>query len=220
MRNVIGLLILIVVFGSGWIIYGWNRLQGKDLNQAPQFDLSEYDRYSEKFKIEVTKAEVKNQEDLTSKQETEIPKESGVIYFKSSFRMPTASETETLIKDLLAEYPELKNLTLENLEAKKAIDIELPIQNREKILGLIEKDKLVESLTAKEAPVWEVKIKEPKYLGEWEPFIKEFGDVKVVSKFSGNMQYIAKMYLPEDRTVLETTLQRLNQNYGDVLEIK
>lgn len=220
MRNVIGLLILIVVFGSGWIIYGWNRLQGRDLNQAPQFDLSEYDRYSEKFKIEEIKAESKQSEESVPPEETKISLESGVIYFKSSFRMPTAAETERLIKDLLAEYPELKNLTLENLEAKKIVDIELPIKNREKILGLIEKDKLVESLTAKEAPVWEVAIKELKYLGEWETFMQEFGDVKVVSKFSGNMDYIAKMYLPEERAALETTLQRLKQNYGDVLEIK
>ncbi|KKQ80785.1 MAG: hypothetical protein UT02_C0002G0010 [Parcubacteria group bacterium GW2011_GWC2_38_7] len=37
--------LLILIFGSGLAIYVWNRIQGRDLSQPPNFDLSAYNKF-------------------------------------------------------------------------------------------------------------------------------------------------------------------------------
>lgn len=224
----IGLVLLVVIFGSGWIIYGWNRLQGKDLSQPPQFNnLSDYDKYAAQFP------------DLNAKTTTTAPQDAATIateekkagtfvfeflpdniYLKNSFRLSTAAETNNMIRNFISDFPDLKNMVIDNLEAPRKFSIELPVLNREKIMTALTKNKEVAALIAKEAPIWDLELKEGKYEKDAVAFLAKFAGVKLATIFPANLDYIARINIAGQKEKLANTLANLQKNYSDVVVIR
>ncbi len=230
-RTSIGLVLLVVVFGSGWIIYIWNKMQGKDLSTPPVVTYSEDEQYFEAFKILEEKEEEKQKESddkKNSAKETSQAEQVAIgfqllddnIYLKNSFRVETAAETENIIREFLIDFPEIKELPIENLEAPKVFLIELPVLNRERIMTSLTRNKEVMALKSKEAPIWELELKTAKYEKEVLEFLKNFKDVKLVTVFPTNLEYIAKINIAGEKEKLADTLANLEKNYADVVTVK
>jgi hypothetical protein len=241
MRASIGLLLLVVIFGSGWIIYGWNKLQGRDLSKAPVYDGSEDARYSEAFAelMNTNSANIgdtnsannantnnTNTGDANSANTGDANGKTGFvfladsIYLKNTFRVETAEETEKMVRDFLTDFPAIKDLVIENLEAPKVFLIELPVLNRERIMTALSRNKEVAALRAKEAPVWELELKVGKYEREVVEFLRSFKDVKLATVFPANLEYIARIDISGQKEKLAETLANLEKNYLDVVTVK
>lgn len=88
-KDTIGLLLIIVIFGSGFAIYGYNRLQGVDLTDPIEVDLADFD-------LPLIK-----------------PQSHSTIYFSNYYKKESGNETLLAIQSDLHGYDSIKNLFVE-----------------------------------------------------------------------------------------------------------
>lgn len=234
-KNTFTLILLAVIFGGGILIYSWNYLHGKNLNKAPEFDLALYEDpswYTDKLsgafhRLQGNQAqsatepkEVEAQDLAPSEAVLENNLEEGYIYFKNSFRLATAKETNDLIASFLQDFSQLKNLPIENLEALDKIKIELPAMGREKIIEKIKISKLVQGVEADTPPQWIVSLAKPMFRGDAEAWLQAISpDILLITEFPSGLEYIARAdYRGIDK--IEDILYKLKNDYSDVALIR
>jgi len=125
-KQTISLFILLVVFGSGFAIWGYNRVHGIDLSQPPEIDMTQFQNIDQILGI----SEAEFQENY-GVQETAVLDQSGSeiqnpvlepgIYFSNFFRKKTATETTEQIKSILTSYSSLVDLPIELIMDKDSV---------------------------------------------------------------------------------------------------
>jgi len=224
-KNTLLIIFIIVVFGGGILIYGWNRLHGRDLIKPPEFDLSVYEDtswFTDKFEQVLGEPSSQTVGDSGAVEQKFAGEEqaAGYIYLKNSFRQATARATNDLIVAFLADFPDCGGLAVENLEAKDKIEVELPVLNREKILSLLKNTDEIASLETAAPPIWILTLREPIFFGGAAELLGKISpDIKIKTLFSENLEYIARVdYRPlKNPTVV---LEKLKKEYSDVVLIK
>jgi len=234
-REAFSLFLIILIFGSGLAIFVWNLMLGKDLSIPPKFDLSAYDDMSafdeikENLFTEPAKKDLENSESLSPEEinEAEVAlvleereqMDLGIIYFKDSFRLNTAVETTNLISSFLDDFPELKELEIENLESKKIIEVELPAINREGlIVDLEENNSQIKKVTMLEPPVWQIELIDEMYEKAVLDMLLPYNGVVVKTVFDSDSEYIAEVDIKE-LEISEDILDKLENEYSDVITL-
>jgi len=173
-RETFSLFLIILIFGSGLAIFVWNLMLGKDLSVPPKFDLSAYNDMSgfDRVKESLIESQIKKDEEEAPPVEmvenvvVEVDKvelERNKIYFKDSFRLNTAFETTELITSFLEDFEGFEDSVVNNIEAEKVLEIELPAINREELIFKLEKNEQIEKVAMLEPPVWQVELKTELY---------------------------------------------------------
>ncbi|MBT4722933.1 hypothetical protein HN958_04045 [Candidatus Falkowbacteria bacterium] len=88
-KDTIGLLLIIVIFGSGFAIYGYNRLNGVNLTDPIEVNLSDFD-------LPLVK-----------------PQSLSTIYFSNYYKKESGNETLLAIQSDLQNYDSIKDLFVE-----------------------------------------------------------------------------------------------------------
>ncbi|MBT5337719.1 hypothetical protein HN858_02025 [Candidatus Falkowbacteria bacterium] len=166
---------IVVVVTSGLIIYGWNLMHGRNLAKAPQIDLSAYEDggfYVETWKndnaevgeylsslIEQEAERLKKEKAAEAIQVEQLQFEivTGYIYFKDSLGLSNKEQTDKLIKTFLEDFPELKDLSIENFQNNKIISDEVTYIARVKYSDLENIDEVLEKLKVEYSDVVLVK---------------------------------------------------------------
>ncbi|MBU1132346.1 hypothetical protein KKC32_03840 [Patescibacteria group bacterium] len=213
--------LIIAVFVSGLGIYFFNLAQGKNLADPPQVDLSAYDMAFAKFnEVFQNVSKLDAVPDKPTESAPEVIAEnnygSGAIYFKNSFRMNTAVETDELIRKFLLEFPESENLSIENLQAKNKIEVEIFLKNMEQTVADLQADEDVVSVINVEDGKWQIEFKEPKYENEVFAFLTGRKSVKLACDFPKNEEYVAKLDY-SGISGIETFLEKLKADYSDIV---
>lgn len=231
-RQTISTLLIIIIFSSGLAIFIWNKIQGKDLSQPPNFDLSVYDNFELDDELnKLTNDELQKIMAQTPESETEKTVEApvevkesetlekGYIYFRDSFRANTVEETNDLIKSFLKDFPELLTLPVENFETTNKIKVSIPALSREEILTSIKTENSVLKVEVLEAPIWTIEFKDFLETAEIDEFIKKYPElVRQEEAKKIYKDYVARVKIP----VLEADsnlLEKLQKEYSDVLEV-
>jgi len=226
--------LIILVFGSGLSIYVWNKIQGRDLAQPPNFDLSAYNNFElnaeidkraneELQKIMAAKAQpdiVQPEVEVVETQKLETDFEPGYIYFRNSFGSTSVTETNSLIKSFLKDFPELKDAIIDNFETQLKAKVEIPALGREELLKNIKTEPEVLSVEVVEAPIWQVVFKGGKTEIEITEFFKKFPDIKVqpaAPKITIE-NYVARIKI-SDLKLEQAFLDKLQKEYSDVLKV-
>lgn len=226
-KNTFLILVIAVVLGGGVLIYGWNRLHGRDLIESPQFDLSLYentDWYTNGF------AQALNEQTnlvLPSQNQKEITTgkaagdlEPGYIYLKQYFRQATAKETNELIIKFLSDFSELAGLVLENLEAKSQIEVELPALNREKIISALRTTDDIAAVAPAAPPIWIITLREPQFFGGAAELLEQISpEIKITTAFPSGLEYVARVDYRGLKEP-ENILNKLKKEYSDVALVK
>lgn len=227
-------LIIILIFGSGLAIFVWNKIQGRDLSQPPNFDLSAYDDFALTAELEKrANAEINpliekliNEKKVEATAETIVEEpvgaelESGYIYFRDSFRSTSVLETNKLIKSFLKDFPALKDVVVENLEANIKAKIEVPALGREVLLADLKLEPDVLSLEIIEAPIWQIAFKDGKTDIEMTAFFDKYQGVKVQSTEAEVKieNYIARIKI-SDLNLDQAVIDKLQKEYSDVIKV-
>lgn len=233
-RQTIFTFLVILVFGSGLSIYVWNKIQGRDLAQPPNFDLSAYNNFElnaeidkraneELQKLMAAKAQpevVPPEAEVVETQKLEIDFEPGYIYFRNSFGSTSVTETNSLIKSFLKDFPELKDAMVDNFETQLKAKAEIPALGREELLKNIKAEPDVLNVEVVEAPVWLVMFKVGKTEIEIAEFFKKFPDIKVQPAEAKIIieNYVARIKI-SDLKLEPILLDKLQKEYSDVLKV-
>ena len=226
LRQTIVIFIIILIFGSGLAIYVWNLMQGKNLAEPPNFDLSAYDDMSAFDEIkdnlfvpvqEVDLPPVEIDEESAGIDEGFIL-EQGNIYFKKSFYLSTAGETNSLIASFLSDFDGFDGVNVENLEALNRVEVEFPSLDREEIIKELEQNESIQKVTVLEPPVWEIILAEGLYELATIDLLAPYNGVLIKSVFPQNEEYIARISI-NDLEISETVLDKLELEYSDVLTV-
>jgi hypothetical protein len=88
-KDTIGLFLLIIIFGSGFAIYGYNKINGVDLTTPVEIDWSDFD--------------------LPPRPVIEKGPDA-IIYFTNHYRQSSGNDTIAKIRNDLQEHDSIKNL--------------------------------------------------------------------------------------------------------------
>ncbi len=227
--------LLILIFASGLAIFVWNKIQGRDLSKAPNFDLSAYNSIDlvndldpsikKQISSELARA-MKSKDkgenlfaDKINVDNNDKGLSSGFIYFKDSFRLENNTKTTNMIQSFLDDFPELKGAMLENFDVFKTIKIELPALERDKILEEVKAHELVADVLLVKAPVWQINFKLGRNEEEIQNFINNFPDVKMLPIERTIVEgYVARASIKELK--LEPAfIEKMQKEYSDVITI-
>jgi hypothetical protein len=228
------LIALMIIFGSGLLIWGYNFIRGVDLSKPPQVDYSQ-------FKLTIPSPEEvfgetaqassyteavadKNNETLKEsfvealKKESDLIKLKPGIYFNQTFKADTAESSMMNILNFLKDFPELSAYQLTDLMADKCALIELPVANREILIKEISVDPAVEKLTPVELPKFETCFVETKYYAEILTWSQKFKDVKLLTT-EKKSDYLARLDWGSDYEKIKGLIDQLKLNFSDVILI-
>ena len=226
-RETFSLFLIILIFGSGLAIFVWNLMLGKDLSVPPSFDLSVYDDMSSFDKIKESLIEPQAKEEEEEAPPVEIVEEveadkvglkNGKIYFKDSFRLNTAFETTELIASFLEDFKGFEDVLVNNIEAEKILEIELPAINREELISQLEENEQIEKVTMLEPPVWQVELKTELYESAVMDMFTPYNGVVINTVFESAKDYIAEIDMSEI-DISEEVLEKMEAEYSDVIKI-
>lgn len=111
-KDQILVVVAIVVFGGGFLIFGWNYINGNDLSKSPNFDLSAYDEINFYLPDEEIETDVESDEDS---EVIANESEFAYIYFSNAFQGATDEDSEKLIRQFLQDYSSFDELSIEFL---------------------------------------------------------------------------------------------------------
>lgn len=222
MKQTFFIVLIVVILCSAFILYVWNAIHGRNLAEPPEFDLSIYNDPRTVIDFSILDKKVEEPKELKEELPPASEKnklEAGYLYFKDSFRLQTVAETDSLLNDFLQDFPALKDLAIENLEAQNLVEIELPALDRNELLEQLEELDLVERVAPLEPPVWQVKLTQSMYGANIESLFQKFEGIKIKSEIASDLEYIARLKYAELENV-ETDLENLKKNFGDVVLVK
>lgn len=225
-RETFSLFLIILIFGSGLAIFVWNLMLGKDLSVPPEFDLSAYDDMSSFEEIKENLIEPKSKDEpetpppveMAEVEVTDVELESGKIYFKDSFRLNTAFETTALISSFLEDFEGLEDVLVDNTEAEKILEIELPALNREVIIAELEENEQIEKVAMLEPPVWQVELKTELYETAVMDMLTPYNGVIVNTVFNTATDYVASLDI-KGMKISEDVLTKMEKEYSDVITV-
>ena len=226
-REAFSLFLIILIFGSGLAIFVWNLMLGKDLSVPPSFDLSVYDDMSsfDKIKESLIEPQLKEEEAETPPVEIvedveadKVGLKNGKIYFKDSFRLNTAFETTELIASFLEDFKGFEDVLVNNIEAEKVLEIELPAINRAELISQLEENEQIEKVTMLEPPVWQVELKTELYESAVMDMFTPYNGVVINTVFESAKDYIAEIDMSEI-DISEEVLEKMEAEYSDVIKI-
>ncbi|MFH0779928.1 MAG: hypothetical protein V1928_03670 [Parcubacteria group bacterium] len=223
--NRILLILIIVVFASGLLIYGWNYMHGRDLSKPPEFKASSFPDLNDYFKMEeVAKNlfgdELNGNNTLATGNgagQVAQPKNS-YVYFKNSFRLQTAGQTNELIKSFLNDFPELKKSPVENLLSRKIVNIDLPALNKSLLTSKIKRNKEAALFDEKTG---DLQFKQEKYQNEVLIFLETISpEIILKTKFPDESDYIARISCDPKNAAVAPELENLKNNFRDVAAVQ
>jgi hypothetical protein len=223
--------LIIIILGSGFLIFGFNLIRGENLAKAPNFDLSRYEEikwpeldelFSENNPIDIEKVDQlveKVSETLDKKKgDTEelLPKK---IYFNNSFSQDSSAKTLEMINNFIKDFPSLVELKFVDLAEFSCAVVELPATQRESLKKDLLENELVLSLEVDQAPAFNLCFKEKIYFSQYEEFLLQYP--VLVSKFKAlDNEYIGYLDYGElDVELITNDLDKLRKEYSDVIKI-
>jgi hypothetical protein len=215
---------IIIVLASGMSIYVWNLIQGKNLAKPPEFDLSIYDELPNldnvrDYIINSSKKALEPEPVQVIELPDEVQLAPGYIYFSSPFRLRSAEETSTLIKSFLSDFPSLAETSIEDLEAKILLEVEIPALEREEHIRQLEESPAIAKVAVLEPPIWQVKLNQGLYSADAAALIQSISsDLRIRNDFVKDGDFIARVkYEPTEEIAL--VLDRLEKEYSDVVKV-
>lgn len=197
-------------------------MHGKNLAVPPEFSASSFPNLEDYIKLgdflNVGNQPANNQTANVDSKVAASP-DAGYIYFKNSFRLDSAAQTDQLVASFLKDFTELKGLPLENLEAKKIVVIDLSVvKNTNTVVAKIKKNAAVKSFDVKTNAL---EFKQEKYQEEVVNFLKIISpDITLKTEFQNNLDYIARLNYTGSKVDLTSVLKKLKDGYGDVVSVR
>lgn len=117
-------IMVLIIFGSGLLLFGWHALHGRNLGKPPKFDLSKYEDtawYTESMDQAYAgwlkaSAPVENGLPVDQTPAAKVAEqETGYVYFRSGFCQLAGAAANDLIKKFLQNYPPLDAADIELL---------------------------------------------------------------------------------------------------------
>lgn len=215
MREQASLVILAIIFGSGFIVYFWNLAQGKDLSKPPKFDLSAYDI---KFPRPAVPGYIITPAPTESPVQESLPAEHE-IYFKPSFRAMTAAETEKRVTDFLNDFPAFQPFKFEDLESKRLIVAAFKPEFRTELLEALKTSPEILKFTEQGNNQLEIELKSKHYYEELKKILPRYDALVVMTEFKNETGFIGKIDFV-DKTGKESELEKMKKEFFDLVEVK
>jgi hypothetical protein len=214
MREKASLIILAIIFGSGFLVYFWNLAQGKDLSKPPEFDLSAFD--------------IKIQRPYESDKSPAVPAESSVkdalpapheIFFRPSFRAMSAAETEKRVTDFLKDFLVLHAFKFEDFEAKNRIVVAFKPEFRNELLESLKTAPEILKFTEIGNNQLQIELKNKYYYDELKTVLPRYDALVVMTEFKNDTGFIGKLDYA-DKAGKEAELEEMAKDFSDLVEVK
>lgn len=221
--NKILLVLIIIVFASGLLIYGWNYLRGRDLSKPPEFKASSFPNLENYFKMEDVAKNLFGDEQNGNNASAAgngaaTIEQSHFVYFENSFKLRTAQATNELIGSFLNDFPELKKSSFENLMSRKIVNVDLPASNKALLISKIKRNKEVASFNDKTG---DLQFKQEKYQEEVLNFLKAISpEIILKTEFPDKSDYIARINYDAKNEAVASELEKLKSDFSDVVAVK
>jgi hypothetical protein len=229
------LLFILIVFSAGFLIWGFSYLNGRNLAQPPNFDLSVYDQLGwpqpeellpnpggkEELAAEVdTESFVETvKEDLVKKDEEKFLAQS--IYFSDFFRGVSDVETNKNITKFLSVFPVLKDYSVTTLGGAFCYTVELPVATRATLKEKLLADPVIASLqvSALGAPKFDLCWKTPVSSEAAQTLVKKYEGVKFIVTETVESKYVAVLTFDSTVPAVSEAITKLKSEYSDVVKI-
>jgi len=215
-KEIIGKTLLVIIFGSGLVLYVWNMAHGKNSAVPPTFDLSAYDTAMPKIVADPDVAAKDAPSAEPDKKEFVLEKNK--LYFKKSFRAMTAAGTQKMIADFLKDFPSLKALPFEDFEAKSKIQFSFRPEDKSALLDAMKNAVFVSKYSELPDNQLEVELDEPIYLDELKSVLPRFELMIVLTDFSNSSDYIGKLNY-QDAVGKESDLEKIKKDFADLVVV-
>ena len=224
--------LIIVVFGSGALIFGFNLLRGENLSKPPNFDLTPYQSIDwpdfDEFFPDENKVALEEDavEKLIEKVSETIEEKAGTallpgkIYFSYSFIQDEPAKTVEMIDNFIADFPGLIQLQFTDISTITCGLLELPAEQRQTLKKDLLDNELVTTVVVREAPDFEICFEEPLYYNQYEDFLLQYPVVTNKLKDAKDPEHVGYFdYTEADIDLISTDLEQLKLEYSDVVTI-
>jgi hypothetical protein len=227
-----------VIFGSAVLIWSYNRIQGRDLSQPPDFDLSAYNELDWATPEEIWPELAQESEpepdpeaqaefiekfaDKVEEAQTQAPPVVLLphsIYFSNHFKGQTSQETRGLIENFIQDFAPLSIGQVEDLYGQKCYEVELPVEGREELLAAIELHETIERFEVAEqgAPYFDLCFRQAKYLNDVKAFLTDYPAVIFQAQEVEVGDYVARLIYDPANEEQKPVVAKLQQEYSDVV---
>jgi|GEM_PF-2493025 hypothetical protein len=214
---------LVGIFVAGFVIFGWNFLRGKNLFKSPEFDLSIYedtDWYLEKTRneFEYIQSLIMKKQKAEQKQQNNF--ELGYVYFKDGFGVEKPKQSiKKLLNDYFGENVVFEDRDIRIADEYDKVHIQLPIEDRQVLIGEIELMEQVRTVEVVEAPIWEIVFYGLQKEENIANLFSQLSSDVIVMKDILPTGYMARVNY-KNKVIEETVLEELQKEYSDVLYIQ
>lgn len=229
--NVFVAVALSIIFGSGLLIWGYNKLNGIDLSKPPVIDYSQFELKVKKPSFLIDQANATSTSEKVNEAIKEIfPKEvkehlnsklkEHSVYFTKFFRGSSVKQTQIQVNNFLNDFPELKKYNLIDLGAVKCVDAVLPVENRDDLIKNLMAKPEIEKVVA---PTdvnhsFEICFRKEQYVSEMKQFLASMPEVKVLSE-DKDLDYIMYLDYGTAGSDLKETLDKIRNYYSDIVKV-
>lgn len=229
----LALIMLVVVFGSGLLIWGYNKLQGNDLSDPPDFDLSAYDELSWPSVAEVGQVFFDDGGDDAASSEADlvaalaekirineaVALEPTAVYFSSYFRGDTWAETQRNIASFLDDFEPLQGATIVDIVADTCFDVHVDLEGRLDTLESLRKDTSIVSVDSvpEHGDIFTVCFDQPYYTSEIDSLFASYDAITVQPRPRPIQEYIAYTSYATDDAALRATVELFKKDFSDIL---
>ncbi|MFA6537621.1 MAG: hypothetical protein WCT18_04480 [Patescibacteria group bacterium] len=208
-------ILLLVVFGSGLLIFLWNLAQGRNFAKSPQIDLAQFEFILPEKNEEHPSVVVEPPKEAKTDLFQELP--VGYVYFLQKFASSTAKETVEKINGFLEQFVSLDGENLEDLQAQKEFKIKIsdPIV-RNFVLALLQKESRWQVLP-EEPPYWRLIFVEPIYFAEAKDILQK---ISIYVELIGEPSLVNPIARIKSINLSDLDRQKLQNDFRDVVIVK